>query len=671
MKKQYFRHLSRKITSILNEKIFTVKRRLIISFALILIVPSLLISGFSYAKARSEMNKQFISTSEENVKIVDEIINNTLEPRILQAIIYSKSLIYDENDNSITSEFKQEFDDFMELNLDLESVFFGTLDGKMIQSPQNILGSGYDPRQEDWFIEASENRGKVIISKPYLSIATGNLVVAISKEAENRSGVFGMEVSLENIKNVISNVSIGEKGYIMILNPEKYYIAHPTKEVGNIEKDKNIEKLYKSNSGMTEWKENNDDYIVKYTTNMSSGWKISGVINQSEINEMTFPILLQTSIVILVSLLIGGFLVYFIIISIISPLNKLKKSAILVSEGNLTEKVEIQREDEIGQVALAFKNMAQNLHTIITEVNVKSEQVAASSEELLASSEQTTVSSEFVATTIQDVASSAESQSKRLIENSESLNDISNHINKVADNVKHVSSLSNTTVLQAMEGEASVNDTVKQMNGIFHSVETANEQMKNLHERTKAIESIVDVISGIAGQTRLLALNAAIEAARAGDQGKGFAVVAAEVGKLAKQSEVSASEIGDIVNNILTDTITTAKGMEDVTIHVQKGIQASQQTSDTFIDIIDKIQSISPQIEEVSTLASEMADHVQQVAVSANDLLEISMENAVYSEQMATTTDEQLAAMQEIKASASSLAHVAEELKQNINQFKI
>ena len=661
----------KQILRIFNGRLFTVRRRLIISFALILIIPSLLISGFSFVKARSEMNKQFISTSEENVKIVDEIINNTLEPRILQAIIYSKSLIYDEKDNSAYSKFKQEFDDFMELNLDLESIFFGTSDGTMIQSPQNILGSGYDPRDEDWYEEATKNRGKVIISKPYLSIATGSLVVAISKEAEDRSGVFGMEVSLENIKNVISNVSIGEKGYIMILNPDKYYIAHPTKEVGSIEKDTNIGKMFEKNDGMMDLVDNGNQYMVEYTTNMSSGWKISGFINKSEINDMTMPILFQTLIVILVSILVGGFIVYFIIISITNPLNKLKKSAIQVSEGDLTQEVEIIREDEIGQVAQAFKNMAKNLHRIITEVNIKSEHVAASSEQLLASSEQTTTSSEYVASTLQEVASRAELQSDRLINNSDSLQNISNHVNKVAENVKEVSILANATVLQAKEGEESVEHTVSQMNGIYESVEILNRQISYLQDRTKSIESIVDAISGIAGQTNLLALNAAIEAARAGEQGKGFAVVAGEVGKLAKQSEESAREIGEIVNNILADTKTTVKGMEAVTRNVQNGITASQKTSDTFIGIIERVESISPQIEEVSNIANTIAENVETVAVSANDLLAISKENAAFSENMATTTDEQLAAMQEIKASASSLADLAEGLKKNINKFKI
>ncbi|HWJ77812.1 MAG TPA: hypothetical protein VNR61_07030, partial [Niallia sp.] len=75
MKKRYFSSTKRKFNHKFNGKFLTVKRRLIFSFILILIIPSLLISGFSFIKARSEMNKQFISSSEENVKIVDEMIN--------------------------------------------------------------------------------------------------------------------------------------------------------------------------------------------------------------------------------------------------------------------------------------------------------------------------------------------------------------------------------------------------------------------------------------------------------------------------------------------------------------------------------------------------------------------------------------------------------------------
>lgn len=649
----------------------SLKTKMIVAFALILIIPSLIISTFSYMKARTEMENQFLSTSNENVKIVDKIIRNSLGTSIYQTVIYSEKIKLDEKSEESSTMVKTEFDKYMEMNPEIDSVFFGSREGTLIQSPNSLQGNSYDPRKDAWYINGMEKEGVVYVSSPYTSNATGNLVVAISKQTEDKKGVVGMEVNLERIKSLVSDVKIGDKGYIIILNQDKQYIVHPEVEVGTVAKESVFNEIYKKNDGSIDMSYDGKEYIMQYTTNETVGWKLAGLVDKSEINDMTFPILYQTVIVIVFSLLVCGFIVTLLIQSFIKPLNKLKQSAIKVSQGELTEKIEVISKDEIGQVALAFKNMAKNLQQIIRDVNEKSEHVAASSEQLLASSEQTTSASEYVAGTLEEVAARAEVQTSNLSKNSVSLKDIGNHINKVAENAKIVSELTNETVIQAREGEKTVNKTVSKMNEIFYSVESSNNQILTLQERSKEIESIVDVISGIASQTNLLALNAAIEAARAGENGKGFAVVAAEVGKLAKQSEESAKQIGEILINILTDTQTTVTGMETVTKSVQNGILASKQTREAFDGIIQRVKSISPQMIEVANLSDQIADKVKAVTASANELLTISSENTAFSEQMASSTEEQLAATQEIKAAASSLANVAEELQERINIFII
>lgn len=647
------------------------KTKMIISFALILIIPSLIISTFSYIKARNEMENQFLNTSHENVKIVDNIIRNTLGTSIYQTVIYSEKIKFDEQSEESNTSVRTEFDKYMELNPEIESVFFGSKAGTLIQSPNSILGKGYDPRKDAWYTNGMEKEGAVYVSSPYTSIATGSLVVAVSKQTEDKKGVVGMEVSLERIKSLVSDVKIGDKGFIIIFNQDKKYIVHPKEEAGTTAKQSVFNQMFDKNEGSIDLTDGGNKYIMQYITNETVDWKLAGVVDKSEINDMTFPILYQTVLVIVVSLLVSGFFIFILINSFIKPLNKLKESAIKMNEGNLTEKVDILREDEIGQVALAFKNMAENLHNIIKDVNEKSEHVAASSEQLLASSDQTASASEYVAGALEEVASKAEMQKDNLTKNTNALKDIENHINKVAESAKIVSTLTNETVIQAQEGENTVNNTLSQMNEIYHSVESSNQQILSLQERSQEIESIVETISGIANQTNLLALNAAIEAARAGEHGKGFAVVATEVGKLAKQSEQSAQEIGDIITNILTNTKTTVEGMGAVTKSVQNGIVASKQTTEAFNGIIQRVKTISPQMTEVANLSNQIAEQVQAVSVSANELLTISSENAAYSEEMASSTEEQLAAMQEIKAAASSLSDVAVELQEKINTFTI
>ncbi|SDD35632.1 methyl-accepting chemotaxis protein [Terribacillus halophilus] len=649
----------------------SIKNKLIIAFIAILIIPSILVGALSYTSAKNELSEQLIGSAGENVNILNGIIDDTIQPKMHDTQFFSNNINQSMYDGMKSPEVRTKLDQYIELHPELESVFVGTTDGLMIQSPNNERNENYDPRERPWYKEAMESKGNVIITEPYESSSTKNTVVTIAATTEDNSGVVAMNVDLKQLQETVSGINIGKNGFAVVLDENQNVIVHPNEKSGIRAEGSYFDKQYKSESGEFEYEKDGEARELVFTTNETTGWKVSGIMSRTEISDATAPILITGIIVVVVSLLIGALIIFSVIRSIIKPLNVLKNTAEKVSEGDLTEKVDVKSKDELGLVSNAFNKMIDNLGNLIRKVEDESGHVAASSEELLASAEQTTSVTEQVAAGVQEITNGAEVQKKNVEDTAQALNEIAAGINKVAESVQSVTDLTVQASDQAKDGGESVSKTVQQMNTIYESVTESNKTIHSLQERSKEIGGIVNVIVGIADQTNLLALNAAIEAASAGEHGKGFAVVANEVRKLAEQSQASATQIEKLIHSIQEDTQISVKVMESATQSVESGIAASNETTEKFEKIIQSVYDISPKMEDVAAISEQIAASIQEVAARANELSSIAKESASASETMANSTEEQLASMEEIGAAANALSSLAEELQSSLRMFKL
>jgi methyl-accepting chemotaxis protein len=648
----------------------TLKSRLIVSFAIILLVPSIIVGTLSYNSARDQIHNQIFSSANQNVKLVNTLINNSIQPKVNDIDYFSKivsSRLYKGNESP---ELRKMFQEYVDLHPEVVSIFVGTKNGLYVQMPRFKMPPGYDPRQRYWYMEAMSHKGQVVVTDPEKTASTGETVVTVCKVTNDGSGVVAINLRLNKIRDLVKNVKVGKEGYAFLIDRNRKIVAHPHIKSGSKADSSFYDKLFAKDSGEFHYTLNGKDKIYSYTTNPLTGWKVVGNMSTSEVDNAVAPIFHTTLIVIIISSILGAIMVYFILYSIFSRLRILTNKAITISRGDLTEQIKIKSNDEIGQLGRAFNQMQENLRTLIQKVELSAEQVASSAEELTASAEQTSLVTEQVASSIQEVASNAETQTNGIDKNAQSLNKISEGITKIADNSINVAELSKQSTLQAEEGGKAVQKTVDQMNSIHESVKISGEAIKSLAERSKQIGKILDVITGIADQTNLLALNAAIEAARAGEEGRGFAVVADEVRKLAEQSQESAKQIFDLIQGIQQDTENTVQIMAKTTEDVQDGLKISNETFEKFEEILNSMREVTPKMEDVSNTAQKISAGVQEVAAMANELANIAQNNAATSEEVAASTEEQLASMEEISASAKSLSSMAEELKELISQFK-
>ncbi|MBE3570733.1 MAG: methyl-accepting chemotaxis protein [Bacillales bacterium] len=646
------------------------KSKLIVSFAIILLIPSIIVGSLAYNSAKNQIQNQIFTSANENVKLVNTIIDNSIKPKVNDIDYFSKTVssrLYKGDDSP---ELRRIFQEYVDLHPEVVSIFVGTKNGLYVQMPRFKMPAGYDPRQRYWYMEAMSRKGQVVVTDPEKMASTGETVVTICKATNDGSGVVAINVRLSKIKDLVEKVKVGKEGYAFLIDRNKKIVAHPDIKSGSKADSSFYDKLFAKDAGEFHYTLNGKEKLYSYTTNPLTGWKVVGNMSTSEVDDAVAPIFHKTLLVIIISSILGAIMVYFIIYSILARLRVLKNKAITISRGDLTEQIEIKTNDEIGQLGRAFNQMQENLRTLIQKVELSAEQVASSAEELTASAEQTSLVTEQVASSIQEVASNAEAQTNGIDKNAHSLNEISAGITKIADNSMNVAELSKQSTLQAEEGGKAVQKTVDQMNSIHESVKVSGEAIQSLAERSKQIGKILDVITGIADQTNLLALNAAIEAARAGEEGRGFAVVADEVRKLAEQSQESAKQIFDLIQGIQQDTENTVQIMAKTTEDVQDGLKISNETFEKFEGILTSMREVTPKMEDVSITAQKISAGVQEVAAMANELANIAQNNAATSEEVAASTEEQLASMEEISASAKSLSSMAEELKELISHFK-
>ena len=371
----------------------------------------------------------------------------------------------------------------------------------------------------------------------------------------------------------------------------------------------------------------------------------------------------------LVATLFGILIGFFSARGITRPINSLVNTARQIAAGNLAQQVEIQRNDEIGELQKSFKTMVENLREVVSQVQSNAQQVAAASEELTASAEQSAQASGQVALSITDVAQGAESQLKAADEAVAVVEQMSAGIQQIAANTNMVAATSNKTSNAATKGGKAVDTAINQMNAIEKTVEQSAQVVAKLGERSKEIGQIVDTISSIAGQTNLLALNAAIEAARAGEQGRGFAVVAEEVRKLAEQSQTAAKQIADMIGEIQGDTDQAVAAMEAGTQEVSVGTEVVNGAGMAFKEIVALISQMSSQIHEISTSIQQMADGSQQIVTAVQNINKVSQETSNNTQTVSAATEEQSASMEEIASSSETLAKMADDLQGAVQRF--
>ncbi|WP_420233599.1 methyl-accepting chemotaxis protein [Pseudomonas sp. ABY48] len=343
------------------------------------------------------------------------------------------------------------------------------------------------------------------------------------------------------------------------------------------------------------------------------------------------------------TLLLGALAAWIITQQIVNPLQYTLQAVNRIAGGDLSEPVQVNRRDELGQLQSGLQQMMLNLHELIEGIRSGVIQVASAAEQLSAVTEQTNAGVNNQKTETDHVATA--------------MSEMTATVQNVALNAEEASAAASIADQQACEGEQIVNEAIAQIKRLAEELNQSADAVRHLQEQSEKIGGVLDVIKAVAQQTNLLALNAAIEAARAGEAGRGFAVVADEVRGLALRTQRSTEEIESLVAGVQSGTHAVASGMESSQLLSESSVEFTHRAVSALENITSKVSIIQAMNQQIATAAEQQSAVAEEINRSVINVRDIS-------EQTASTCEE-------TASSSTELARLGHELERLVGRFKV
>ncbi|AKA67732.1 methyl-accepting chemotaxis protein [Clostridium scatologenes] len=376
--------------------------------------------------------------------------------------------------------------------------------------------------------------------------------------------------------------------------------------------------------------------------------------------------------IIVVSVIVAVILGLFISIVISKRLNNILLFSKAIGQGDLTAEIDIDSEDEIGNVAKELNKSRENIKDLINEILNSSSDMSATSEELSATVEEVSSKMEVVNESVeqiskgvQDLSATTEEVSASTEEINANTNELTNKANDSKVSVKEIKD-------RALDIKAKASKNIEESELMYNENRS---NILNAIEEVKVVEEVkimADSIGNIAQQTNLLALNAAIEAARAGEQGKGFAVVADEVRMLAEQAEQAVVDIQSMVGQVKTSVNKLSQSGQEVLKFMENNVNPNYEfLQRTGIQYEKDSEFMDNMSEEISTSSKQMNEVIEQISYAIQSVSATAEESAASSEEISKSVNEVTFAISDVAKTAQNQAELAQKLTDMVQKFKL
>lgn len=578
---------------------------------------------------------------------------------------------------------------FFATNTNLEIIGWGEYNpetGKTLS--KGGLENGVDRTKEVWYTDCkglkARNSIYAYFSKPYYSKDFDKTIITVSQEIKHSDGTnygtVGMHIDFSEITDFVQGIGLlntgfvvlaDEDGNILVNNDNNKYVTDSVSGLNCWSTVKGLTDADYDKAFSFDENINGEKVHVVTSKDAVTGWTLVGFISSKETSATTNKMISNTVIFSIIAFVIGIGIALAVTASMTKEIKKVSGHMKDVASGDLTDRIDVKKKNEFGDLENNFNNMVENMAVLIKGVEEKSGVIVDASAKIAGVSKSTTETVGQVSEAIQSVAVGASGQADSTQTATQEVENLADRLKETKAYVTDISEMSVETQKLSNKGLTIVDELITKGQRSIDNSKISKAVVSEMVSSIEKINFISDAITEITEQTNLLSLNASIEAARAGESGKGFAVVADEIRKLAEQSQQSTDEIKQIVNEITIKSQQVEQTMDESVGIIEEQNVSIKDAKELFNTISDSVNGLKEGLDNITQLNEAMDTNRNNVVSKMEDVAAVATETAAASEEVTASAVDVEQTMHDLNEFTVELDNIAEALKEAIDKFKL